>query len=607
MPIYRVSNNVYSIRVVPGRHARGAANTASWGNGTLYRPPVKPAPNPLSLSSSRFVEATGPPTQTLDGALFTKAPTFFTGAITTGPVTLTGALFTKAPTFFTGSVTTGGSPQTVNGVLFTKAPTFFAGTLISSQILTGVLFTKTPTFPVGVITKGYIGGLPAAAVIAIYDARTITGSDNDPITSWADVGPLAQTALAQSNASFKPVLDTDGWGGGIRSVVFDGSNDRLDTTLDQTYSGDFAIVTVFEYLTYLISGSSDCTYSTGSEPDKNILGVESGDWVVMSGPVGNPANHHHGGVLDLTAVPVRVVMTQLVNDSGIHRLWERSVLVINEIDSAQGSPLNNMGALKLGAREDNSRFTNMRLAYVLLVDMADTNEAGLLLARDALGLQFAVPDMDAQAVQGSLFVKAPTFFVGAVTSVRALTGTLFTKAPTFPTGAVTATSQLTGTLFTKAPTFPVGTVTPGAAALTGTLFTKAPTFFAGVLQVQGGPVLLGGTLFVNTPTFPIGTVSAGVVGLTGVLFQKAPTFPTGAISATATISGVLFTKTPTFFVGALIADQVVAGVLFAKAPTFFVGTLTVLGLTFWSPNPVGYTVNPVAYTPIGPDDPNPWP
>jgi hypothetical protein len=471
-------------------------------------------------------------TQALTGTLFQKAPTFFTGAVGTGTVNLAGTLFTKAPTFFGGTVATVAGQQDLTGTLFTKAPTFFAGAIAS----------------------GFVGGLPSAAVIGVWDARAHPGADTDPVASWADLGPLGQDPLAQATSGFRPLIDDSGFGG-IRSILFDGVDNRLDTTLDQTYAVDFAFIVVLELLTYP-TGSAAVAYSTGAIPNKNILGVDDVEdppgWVVMSGPDGTQAEHHHGNVIDLEDVPVRVVMTQLVRNSGIHKLWERAVLVIDESDSAGGDDLNDLQALKVGAREDNSRFMNYRLAYVLLVDMTETDETTLLLARDELGSQFAVPDMDAQAVFGVLFQKAPTFFAGALTA-----------------GPV----DLAGNLFQKAPTFFAGDVTVGAVDLAGVLFEKAPTFFGGT--VTSGAFDLVGVLFEKAPTFFTGAVTTGAVGLTGTLFQQAPTFFTGALTAgAANLTGVLFQKAPTFFAGTVVGGQTLVGVLFQKAPVFFVGTLT---------------------------------
>lgn len=128
-----------------------------------------------------FEETGGASPQGLTGTLFTKAPTFSTGAITsvrnlagvllqkapafsTGAITsvrnLAGVLFQKAPTFFAGAFDAG--PAFLTGTLFAKAPSFFVGGIIESQALAGVLFQKAPTFSQGAIT---IGAAPLDGVL----------------------------------------------------------------------------------------------------------------------------------------------------------------------------------------------------------------------------------------------------------------------------------------------------------------------------------------------------------------------------------------------------------------------------------------------------------
>jgi hypothetical protein len=115
-------------------------------------------------------EATAPAGQQLDGSLFTKAPTFPTGTLsstftlsgttfTKAPTfpqgilssifTLTGTTFTKAPTFPQGALQQAGGSQQLDGATFTKAPTFPQGTFTSIFTLAGTTFQKTPTFPSG--------------------------------------------------------------------------------------------------------------------------------------------------------------------------------------------------------------------------------------------------------------------------------------------------------------------------------------------------------------------------------------------------------------------------------------------------------------------------
>lgn len=83
--------------------------------------------------------------QTIDGVLFTRAPTFPTGQIN---LQLNGVTFTRAPTFATGAIN-----LQLTGVLFTRAGTFPSGAVNAQPVtLAGVLFTATVLFPTGSVT-----------------------------------------------------------------------------------------------------------------------------------------------------------------------------------------------------------------------------------------------------------------------------------------------------------------------------------------------------------------------------------------------------------------------------------------------------------------------
>lgn len=235
------------------------------------------------------------------------------------------------------------------------------------------------------------GGLPDAAVIARYRSADLSLG---ALSSWADIGPGGEDPLVQATGANQPSVGTS-YFGGAKSVVFDGTNDYLDMSLASSYSTDFAMIIVFELITYP-TGSAVAIYSTGSIPNKNILGVDDAEsppgFVVMSGD-GTQAEHHHG-VADQTYLedtPSRFVVTQRVRNDGIHKLWDRDELVIDLTDSGGGDPLNDMAGLILGAREDFSRCTNMAVAEVILVDVTQTDETTLLAARDELMTTYSVP------------------------------------------------------------------------------------------------------------------------------------------------------------------------------------------------------------------------
>lgn len=234
-----------------------------------------------------------------------------------------------------------------------------------------------------ILPSEFPGGLPSNAVIAYYDAETLSGADNDPVSSWPDSGPIGQAALAQATSTKQPTIQDVG---GFRWVEGDGTDDFLDNGgLASTYTGDFGFIIVLETdVDESNVAGSICLMATAGVPNKHILGWDNGQWVVMSSD-GSGGAHHHGGTRDFSAVPYRTVMTQLVRDAGEHKLWDGTELAINETESdPQGDPLNDLTALKLFAREDDSRWANVRIAKFLVVDLTETDETGLLAARDEL-------------------------------------------------------------------------------------------------------------------------------------------------------------------------------------------------------------------------------
>ncbi|HEU4864643.1 MAG TPA: hypothetical protein VFT76_00220 [Actinomycetota bacterium] len=143
--------------------------------------------------------------QSLVGAKFSKAPTFPTGAISTGAVglvgatfvrvggfpvgglvrpatwPLVGALFSRAPTFGAGTLLPEGGTQGLVGTTFARAPTFPTGR-IDPAFLTGSLFARAPTFPTGVLSRsGTLLGTsflraPTFAVGSLSSVRALSGA-----------------------------------------------------------------------------------------------------------------------------------------------------------------------------------------------------------------------------------------------------------------------------------------------------------------------------------------------------------------------------------------------------------------------------------------------
>ena len=117
----------------------------------------------LFSAAPAFVSGNLNATYTLDGVLLSKPPAFTAGTITTS-YTIDGALFSAPPSFISGAVQ---ADQQIDGVLFSKPPTFTAGAVIPNQQIDGVLFEKGPAFTPGSI-------LPTANVHVDGDA---TGSN----------------------------------------------------------------------------------------------------------------------------------------------------------------------------------------------------------------------------------------------------------------------------------------------------------------------------------------------------------------------------------------------------------------------------------------------
>jgi hypothetical protein len=228
-------------------------------------------------------------------------------------------------------------------------------------------------------------------VIAYYDARNLAGSPTDPVSSWADTGPIGQDPLVQGTGSLQPFITDSGFGG-VRSVESDGDDDRVEATFDQTYSGDYAIIHVHECLTFPAkAASAGVTFSTGSVPNKVIHGYDdqgpSGHVFMVTG--GDPADHETA-TLDLPymeATPSRYVTIQYLQNAGPYKVWENGAVLL---DYDEGEALNNMPGVKLFIREDNSRPAHARVAVWMAVrmdgvdaaDEADLVAAGLELMAD---------------------------------------------------------------------------------------------------------------------------------------------------------------------------------------------------------------------------------
>lgn len=386
----------------------------------------------------------------------------------------------------TASPTEGADTSTASGQLGyegTASPTEGADTSAASgTVINPITGTASPTeggdtsSASGTVTDPFPGGLPAAAVIAIYDARTLgTGS----VSAWPDSGPGSEDDLVQATGTKQPTITTSGFDG-VKSVEFDGTDDFLTMTLAASYTGDFAILCAMEWVT--VGGTDEVVYSTGSVPDKNILGQDPPNgWVVMSGDGTGP--EHHTGSNDLTYfndTPSRFMTTQIVENDNRLRLYENGTTAIDEAPASAGD-LNNLGALFVGGREDDSRHGNVRIGYLMLVDLAQTDVTTVLAADDDLGTEFNVPGYGTSVIGSG----SPT--EGADTS--AATGQLG-YAGTAAVTEVGDTSTATGTVIdpvtgTASPTEGADTSAASGTVIDPITGTASPTEVGDIAAATG--------------------------------------------------------------------------------------------------------------------------
>lgn len=91
------------------------------------------------------------------------------------------------------------------------------------------LYLLLPTLLFGLTVKAQTGpgGVGSTSNIETWlDASTISGADNDPISSWTDISGNGNNAT-QGTGSFQPTLKT-GVLNGLPVIRFDGTDDRLD-------------------------------------------------------------------------------------------------------------------------------------------------------------------------------------------------------------------------------------------------------------------------------------------------------------------------------------------------------------------------------------------
>ena len=124
-----------------------------------------------------------------------------------------------------------------------------------------------------------------------YDFSTLTGSDGDAITSFANGGDAGSDYnLGQSTAGRRPTLETGDMA--LNSVKFDNSDDRL--ALDNVYVTTDQTFTVFIVFETGQSGSDIFFGGTASDNDQNFISLAGAHGVAIqtafTGTAGGSAN-----------------------------------------------------------------------------------------------------------------------------------------------------------------------------------------------------------------------------------------------------------------------------------------------------------------------------
>lgn len=166
-------------------------------------------------------------------------------------------------------------------------------------------------------------------------------------------------------------------------------------------------------------------------------------------------------------------------------------------------------------------------------------------------------------------------------------------------GAVTGTIAATQDAQTAAISGTVANPVTGIVAVTQANQTAA---FTGTVTV-----LITGTVAVtqDSQTASItGTVANPVTGTVAVTQSDQTMVASGLLTITGTFTATQDAQTAAFT--GIVANPVTGtiGVTQANQTAAFVGFMG--DITFWQPNPVVYTRNPVAYVPVGADDDPPW-
>lgn len=150
-----------NLRMIPSYNDSSASTSLSWTSAATD-----------SIGFGLEVkEASGTPSQTINGSLFADTDTFFGATVSPGPVTIAGSLFTNSNAFYTAVVSQAGAPQQIDGGLFTNTPQFFSATLTSVVRINAQLYNDPDQFFAATITVAGGGGGDSGAEYIILRRR----------------------------------------------------------------------------------------------------------------------------------------------------------------------------------------------------------------------------------------------------------------------------------------------------------------------------------------------------------------------------------------------------------------------------------------------------
>jgi hypothetical protein len=511
--------------------------------------------------------------QTITGALYTDADTFYAGTVTPGTATITGALYTDGDTFYGGTVSQAGGSQTITGTLFSDSDSFYSG----SVNLTIVGRTLTPT---GFALDFKGNGTGDIDRVKIPIDRT---SNPNPVDVGSDFTVEAWIA---------PTADNDAagitQGSGMLWVTGNIFIDR-DTYGDGDY-GDFGLSLANGRVAFGV-GVGASAYTIVGTTD-----LRDGDW------------HHVAATRNATTGALVVYVDGVQDASGTGPTGDASyndgrstsypnsdpylVLGAEKHDLDPGSYPPYYGGMQLLRISNTIRYTGTFEPPRVLSD--DANTAGLYLFDE--GNSTTLGDsatLTGSPTDGTINVGGtptgpewipsdlPYTWAGAgvfsVGSGQTITGALFTDDDTFYAGTVVPGEvTITGALFSDDDAFYAGTVVPGEVTITGALFSDDDAFYAGT--VVPGEVTITGALFSDDDAFYAGTVVPGEVTITGALFSDDDAFYAGTVvPGEVTITGALFSDDDAFYGGTVTTATTITGALFSDDDTFYGGTVSVEG------------------------------